>query len=334
MNQSIPATMQAVQQDEPGGTLTLREVPVPRPRAGQVLVRMAASPVNPSDLSTLIGTSSYRKHRYPFIPGIEGSGTVVEAGEGFIPGLLNGRRVACSSADPNQGTWAEYAVTSAKSCVPLGSKVNMEQGAMLLVNPMSALGIFDVLQKGGHRAMVSTAAASALGGMLLRLGKRFGVPVIHVVRRQEQVELVRERGGEVILNSSDEDFVEQLTEAAHRVQATLFLDAVAGNMTQKLAQAAPYGSSILLYSNLALKDSGINPGTALSKHLKVQGWLLPNWLREKNIFQVLQLAIRARSLLATDLQSPVYKTFPLGDAQAGIETYMNKMSSGKILFTP
>ena len=87
-NHSIPSTsstMQAVQLDEPNGRLTLREVPVPKPKAGQVLIRMAAAPLNPSDLGALSGLTYSGTRHFPFIPGLEGSGTVVDSGEGFMP---------------------------------------------------------------------------------------------------------------------------------------------------------------------------------------------------------------------------------------------------------
>ena len=328
---SIPSTMHAVQLDEPNGRLTLREIPLPRPQAGQVLIRMAASPINPSDLGSLSGLSYSGKRQFPFTPGLEGSGTVIEAGEGFMPRLLNGRRVACIAPLTGDGTWAEYMVTSAQSCIPLNKNVSLEQGAMLLVNPLSALAIFEIAHRGKHPAIVSTAAASALGGMILRLGKRRNIPVIHVVRRQAQADSVRGLGGEYVLNSSDADFAEQLRTMAHKLQATLLLDAISGSMTQQLADAAPYGSTILLYSRLSDEECIIDSRTALIKNLHFDGWFLANWFSEKNLLQVLQLAGQAQSLLGTDLQSPIHKRFPLAAAQKGLETYVNHMSAGKIL---
>src|SRR5690349_16788102 len=226
MNNSIPSTMHAVQLDQPNGILTLREIPTPRPQAGQVLIRMAAAPMNPSDLGALSGMSYRGKRQFPFTPGLEGSGTVIEAGNGTMPRLLNGRGVACSALLTGNGTWAEYMVTSAQLCIPLNRNVSLEQGSMLVVNPLSALAIFDIAQRGKHRAIVSTAAASSLGGMILRLGKKRNIPIIHVVRRQTQVDSVRKLGGEYILNSSDADFVEQLRTMAHKLRATLLLDAI------------------------------------------------------------------------------------------------------------
>jgi len=327
----IPSTMYAVQLDEPNGKLTLREIPLPRPQAGQVLIRMAAAPINPSDLGSLSGVSYRGKRQFPFTPGLEGSGTVVKAGEGLMPGLLNGRRVACSALLTGDGTWAEYMVTSAQSCIPLNKNIGLEQGSMLLVNPLSTLAMLEIAQRGSHRAIVSTAAASALGGMLLRLGKQRSLPIIHVVRRQAQVDWVRGLGGEYVLNSSDADFVEQLRTLAHKLHATLLLDAIGGNMTQQLADAAPMGSTILLYSRLSDKDCIIDPRTALIKNLHFDGWFLANWLGEKNLLQMLQLSQQAQSLLATGLQSPIHKRYPLTAAQKGLETYVNHMSAGKIL---
>jgi len=323
--------MQAVQLDVPDGKLILRQVPLPRPRKNQVLVRMAASPFNPSDLGALAGTSYQGERKFPFTPGIEGSGTVVEAGEGFMPRLLNGRRVACSARLSGDGTWAEYMVTSAGQCIPLNSNVTLEQGAMLIVNPLTALAIFEIAKQGKHRAIVSTAAASALGWMILRLGKRNNVPVIHVVRRPQQVDLVRSRGGEMVLNSSDPDFVAQLRTSTKKLSATLLLDAIGGDMTQQLADAAPYNSTILLYSRLSQRKSEIDNLTALTMNLHFDGWFLANWLAAKNLVQTLQLAQRAQSLIATDLQSPVSQRLPLSAAQQGLESYVENMTAGKIL---
>lgn len=331
MNTSIPPSMQAVQLDEPNGELITREIPIPRPGPGEVLVRMAAAPINPSDLGSLNGLSYGREYTLPFTPGIEGSGWVVEAGKGLMPRLLKGRRVACSAPTASNGTWAEFMLTRADLCAPLNQNVSMEQGAMLIVNPMSALSLFEVLERGRHPAMVNTAAASTLGGMLLRLGKRYRVPIIHIVHRPEQVDLVCERGGEVVLNSSEADFVEQLRVAARQYRATLFLDAIGGDMTQKLAEAAPYGSTILMYARMSGKYSAINSRTALIKNLHFAGWFLPNWMREKSILQTLRFSGKAQSLLESDLASPVRMRIPLAQAQQGLEDYRGQMTAGKIL---
>jgi NADPH2:quinone reductase len=161
---SIPATMRAVQLRAYDGnpeSVAVVELPVPRPGPGQVLIRVAASPINPSDLMFIRGLYGFKKP-LPAVPGFEGSGTVVEAGGGMMPRFLKGRRVACAAADPNiaGGMWAEYLVTSAQLCVPLSKQVDMEQGATMLVNPLTAWALMEEARLGRHRAVVQTAAAS------------------------------------------------------------------------------------------------------------------------------------------------------------------------------
>jgi len=167
--------MNAVHFDPAAAALVVRKIPVPRPARGEVLIRMAAAPINPSDLRYLSASSSTAPA--PIVPGLEGSGTVVAAGAGLIPRLLVGRRVAFASA--RGGTWAEYAVATATRCIPLRKHVSLEQGASLIVNPLTAIAFFDMVTRGGHRAIVNNAAASALGRMILRLGRSSGVTVIN-----------------------------------------------------------------------------------------------------------------------------------------------------------
>lgn len=160
MNSSIPKSMQAVLLEKRDGPLTIGKIPVPRPGPGEVLVHMAASPINPSDLGFIKGSYGYQKP-FPIVPGFEGSGTVVAAGRGLLPHLWIGRRVACA-VSATGGTWAQYLVTRAMHCIPLSKHLSLEQGTMMVVNPMSALAFFDMVKDGKHAAIVNPAAASAL----------------------------------------------------------------------------------------------------------------------------------------------------------------------------
>lgn len=333
MQNPVPDTMQAVQQDAPEGNLVLRELPVPRPGPGEVLVRMAAAPINPSDRGALSGLSYGDPRTYPFVPGIEGSGTVVASGGGLLPRLLRGKRVACSAIIGGDGTWAEYMVTSAQLCIPLKRDVDLEQASTLLVNPLTALAMIEIASKGKHRAIVNTVAASNLGGMILRLAQQRAIPVVNIVRRAEQVDVVRSRGAEYVLNSSEPGFVEQLLDRVQALKPTLFLDAIGGQMTQQLANVAPFGSTILMYSKMSEENSVIDPFMAVVKDLRFVGWFLPNWLGTKNLAQSLLLTQRAQKLLATDLASTIGRRVPLSSAQEALDSYVQGMTNNKVLFS-
>jgi NADPH:quinone reductase-like Zn-dependent oxidoreductase len=322
------AGMDAVQLARDGGPLVVCRVPVPRPGRGEVLIRLAAAPINPSDLGFLAG--SYVAERpLPVVPGFEGSGTVVAAGSGLLPRLLVGRRVAFATA--RGGSWAEYAVTTALRCIPVGMGVSLETAATLVVNPLTALAFFDIARRGRHAAIVSTAAASALGRMIVRLGKAHGVPVINVVRRAEQVELLRALGADHVVRSDEADFSLRLRELAHRLGATLLLDAVGGALMQTLVDAAPVGSTIVAYAALAGEPSRFGARTLIGEQKTIVGFYLGHWAARRGLFRALQDVWAVRRLANSDLHTTVAKRLPLSAAQEAVETYRSHMTAGKVL---
>src|SRR5262249_60870489 len=131
----------------------------PGPGRGEVVARAFAPPINTSDLMFIRGLYGFKKP-LPAVPGFEGSGTVVEAGAGLIPRFLDGRRVACAAADPKVrgGMWAEYVVTPAQFCMPLRNNVDSEQGAALLINPLTAWTLMGVARHGGRTAVLDVVA--------------------------------------------------------------------------------------------------------------------------------------------------------------------------------
>jgi NADPH:quinone reductase len=316
-------------------TIAVVDLPVPRPGPGQVLVRVAASPINPSDLMFIRGLYGFRKP-LPAIPGFEGSGTVVGAGSGTMPRFLKGRRVACAAADPNiaGGMWAEYLVTSAQLCVPLSKQVDMEQGATMLVNPLTAWALMEEVRIGRHRAVVSTAGASALGRMLVRLGQKFSIHIINVVRRVEQAELLRKMGAEYVLNTSDADFDASLQELCHKLGATIGFDAVAGEMSARVLRAQPRGSRLLVYGALSLETSQVDPASLIFEGKRMEGFWLTAWLRRKNMVSQFRVSRQVQRLLAGDLKTQIRARLPLENAARGLEQYAANMTGGKILLMP
>ncbi|MBV8051143.1 MAG: zinc-binding dehydrogenase, partial [Acidobacteriaceae bacterium] len=279
--------MRAVQitaYDGKSESLSVVDLPVPRPGPGEVLVKVFASPVNPSDLMFLRGLYGFKKP-LPAVPGFEGSGTVVDSGPGILGGFLKGKRVACAAADERitGGMWAEYLVTSAKLCIPLRKEVTLEQGAVMLVNPMTAWGLIEEARLGGHKAVVQTAAASALGRMIVRLGQRFSLPVINIVRRPEQVELLRKLGAEHVVNSEEGNFEARLRDLCHRLSATIGFDAVGGELSLRVLRAQPNGARLLVYGALSLTPCQVDPASLIFDSKRIEGFWLTSWLKKKSL---------------------------------------------------
>jgi NADPH:quinone reductase-like Zn-dependent oxidoreductase len=240
-NDSMDAGLQLVSTVKPEGAveLSLIRVPAPPPKDDEVVVRVEASPINPSDLLVLLAgadpkTASIRGSgedtvvTLPITPeglramaarvgqptpvGNEGAGVVVAAGESMQARALIGKTVALTTG----GMYAELRCAPASACLVLPEGVSAEQGAACFVNPLTALGMVETMRLEGHHALVHTAAASNLGQMLQKLCLAEDVPLVNVVRRPEQTALLRAIGAKHVCDSSAPSFMKDLIAAITR----------------------------------------------------------------------------------------------------------------------
>jgi NADPH:quinone reductase len=333
MTERIPKNMNAVLLDAIGQPLSVTEIPVPKPAKGEVLVKMTASPINPSDLAFMMGGYTF-KTGLPVTPGNEGSGVVVASGGGFMAGRLVGKRVACFAREGMGGAWADYLVTNASFCVPIGKNNDLEQASMALINPLTALAFINIVKKGKHPAFLNTAAASALGQMLIRLANRHGIPLINVVRKESQVALLKTMGATHILNSGDTDFLKKLSELSQTLNARLFFDAVGGPLLGQMLMAAPHGTTILSYGRLSAEPCIIEPGALILHRKKINGFFLSDWIKNRNLIQVLGDIRKVKSLLNSDMHTHIKMRSSLAQVNEALETYKTEMTGGKILLVP
>ena len=330
-NNLYPETMQAVFLEKPGGPLVVREVKIPEPGPGEVLVKMSAAPVNPSDLAQ-IRNADKDYDLATFIPGLEGSGTVVAAGKGILPRLWMGKRVACSIEYHTSGTWAQYMVTKAGNCFPLGSKVSDEQGSMSLVNPLTAIAFFEIAKQHNHRTIINNAAASALGRMVELLGKKHSITVINIVRNQAQAEMLRQLGSKYLLDSSDPSFIKDLGTIAHDLSATLLFDPVCSRQLEEICDVLPSGSTVIIYGNLSGEEQIMfKPRTLIANNLKITGFYLGARAKENGMFRNLMHLRQVSALMSSDLKISIQGRFPLSGVQKAVDTYLANMSAGKVL---
>ena len=329
MKNEVAQKMKALRQHGPGGALAYEEIDVPLPGPGEVLVKMGAAPLNPSDLALLKG--GYLDRSYPFTPGLEGSGTVVAAGKGLLPRIRLGKRVACSPLKGGDGTWAEYMRTSAMNVAPLPKQISMDHGAMMLVNPMTAMAFMHLAKEGKHRALVNNAAASSLGKMLIKLTASKGIPLINIVRKDDHVQALKDMGASYVLNSSAPGFKEDLSRLARELDATLILDAVTGSQSAVLLDAAPGGSTLLAYARLSGDPVSADPAALIREEKEIRGFQLGNWLQSKGLLFKLRFIGSVKKHMQTDLSSHISRTYSLERAEEAIEHYREHMSEGKIL---
>ena len=328
---------------EADGTVevALVRVPIPLPKADEVVVRIDASPINPSDLGLLFagadltraragGTAELPTVSAPLAPeqlrplaarigqalsvGNEGAGTVVAAGSTTQAQALLGKVVGVIGGE----MYAQYRCLKASQCQPFPTGISPSQGAAWFINPLTALCMLETLRREGHRALVHTAAASNLGRMLVLLCREEGVPLVNVVRRPEQVAALSEPGATHVCDSSQPGFRESLAAAVAEAGATLAFDAVGGGtlanevlvaMEAAATRSQPgfrrYGTTVhkqvYIYGSLDSGPTVLQRAWGLS--WGVGGWLVTNFLERLSSDEVARLRARAVAELTTTFAS-------------------------------
>ncbi|UCG23186.1 MAG: zinc-binding dehydrogenase [Chloroflexota bacterium] len=338
---NIPDEMYAAVLDSYSGADALRveKRPVPRPGKNEVLVKVAGTSIHPADLEFIKGEYGYFENPTPVVPGIVGCGTVVEAGSGFMARYLNGKRVQCVSKsfyqEEGDGAWAEYMVTSADYVLPLDKAVDLEQGATgSAINALSVMGMMDIVKKGGHKAIVQTAAASTMGRLVSQAASREGVKVVDVIRQEAQVESLKEQGASIVLNSRHSEFERQLQEACHRYDVHLAFDAVGGALTRQLLQAMPERSEVIIYGLLSGEPAQADMKQLVFQKKRINNYFIVSWLEGKNLIQSLLLWRRAQKLVASDLKTDIRARYPLQEIKQAVEEYQRQMTGGKMVLIP
>lgn len=329
----LPSTMHALQLSEYTGldALTLKEIPVPQPGQNEVLVKILATTANPSDLHFMEGEYGFTKP-LPVVPGFEGCGVVVVSDEGAES--LQGQRVACFAAQDQDGTWAEYMVTGANNCFPLQEHVSDEQGTTMLVNPFTAIALVNLAQEAGARAVAQTAAAGQIGRMVQRLCNERGIACVNIVRRDEQVTLLKSEGAQYVLNSSEDGFFEALRQTCRELKVSYALDAVGGRMTGMLLEAIRRGGTVNVYGVLSGKPASLNGGQLIFGEKTVTGFWLSRWFVRQERSAALDVSRQVQGMLDDTLQSAIQGHYTLATALDGLRTYADNMTAGKVIIKP
>ena len=354
--------------------LSLVDVPVPAPAADEVVIRIEAAPINPSDIGLLFGAadmstakaagSADRPVVSASVPeklmramagrldesmavGNEGAGVVVEAGSSPAAQALLGRTVAAIGG----AMYSQYRCVKVEQCLVLPEGTKPAEGASCFVNPLTALGMVETMRREGHRALVHTAAASTLGQMLNRICIADGIALVNIVRRPEQGRLLRELGARHVCDASAPTFLEELTEALATTGATLAFDAIGGgrlagqilgcmeaaiNRTAK--EYSRYGSSVhkqvYIYGGLDMAPTELVRNFGMA--WGIGGWLLFPFLQKIGPTHAQQLRARVAAELKTTFASHYSAEISLAEALRPdvIAAYNRRATGEKFLIAP
>jgi NADPH:quinone reductase len=354
--------------------VSLADVEVPRPAPHEVLVRIEAAPINPSDLGLLFGAADMRTAsvsgpadrpvltaRVPetamkamsgrmdaSMPvGNEGAGTVVEAGSSEAAQALLGKTVALLGG----ATYAQYRCIPVEQCLVLHAGTSAAEGASSFVNPLTALGMVETMRREGHTAIVHTAAASNLGQMLNRICLQDGVRLVNIVRKPEQAQLLRSQGATLVCDSSSPNFLAELTEALVASGATIAFDAIGGGKlagqilscmeaaaNRNAKEYSRYGSTVhkqvYLYGGLDTAPTEFVRNFGMTWGMG--GWLLFPFLQKIGPAAVQALKQRVAAELKTTFASRYARQLSLAEAlqPAAIALYNQRATGTKVLLDP
>jgi len=353
--------------------ISLVDVPIPEPAADEVVMRVEASPINPSDLGLLLGGNNLKTARAsgtkdsPVITanmseaglkamagridrsmpvGNEGAGVVIKTGSSDAAKALLGRTVAMYGG----AMYAQYRCVKASDCLPLPAGITAAEGASCFVNPLTSLGMTETMRREGHKALVHTAAASNLGQMLNKICLKDGIPLINIVRRPEQADILRKIGAKYILDSTSASFINDLTEALAETGATIAFDAIgggklAGQILSSMEAAINrtkeynrYGSNVhkQVYVYGSLDTGPIEVIRNFGSAWGVGGWLLTPFLQKIGPADAAKLRQRVVDELKTTFASHYTEVVSLQEALdlANLAVYAKRTTGQKFLICP
>ncbi|MDA9440698.1 NADH oxidase [Bradyrhizobium sp. CCBAU 51745] len=354
--------------------ISLLEVPTPEPADDEVVVRIEAAPINPSDLGLLVGAADMSTAKAsgtkeaPIITakvpdgamramgaridqslpvGNEGAGVVIKTGSSEAAKALMGKTVAMIGG----AMYAQYRTLKARDCQVLPEGTSAAEGASWFVNPLTALGMTETMRREGHKALVHTAAASNLGQMLNKICIKDGIPLVNIVRSKEQAEILHKIGAKYVVDYSVPSFLDDLTNALVETGATIAFDAIGGgrlagdilncmeiaiNKTAK--EYSRYGSSVhkqvYVYGGLDVRPIELPRGFGMA--WGVGGWLLTPFLQKIGPADVGRLRQRVVSELKTTFASHYTKVVSLQETldPANIAVYAKRATGEKFLINP
>ncbi len=353
--------------------LSLADVKMPTPGDTEIVIRVEATPINPSDLGLLVGAGNLSTLRnegtkdnpklVADIPGAgmramqarlgqslavgnEGAGTVVAAGSSDAAQALMGKTVTGLGGE----FYGEYRMLNVAQVMELPEGATARDGASCFVNPLTALSFPETMRMEGHKGLIHTAAASNLGQMLNKICIADGVPLVNVVRKPEQEKILRDLGAQHVVNSSSDTFMEDLIKAIAETKATLAFDAVgggplAGQLLTAMEAAANigaeysrYGSAdpkhVYIYGRLDLSPTTIPPGVGMA--WSAGGYLLTYFLQKIGAEGREKLRKRVMAELKTTFASHYTDEISLAEAldPDTLQNYNAKRTGEKFLINP
>lgn len=314
-------------------SLRVDEIETGELRDDEVLIKMEATPCNPSDIAFLRGGYNIIKP-LPAVPGFEGTGIVAEAGEEAK--VMIGKRVSCFIQEEGEGAWAEYFRTKARNCIVMKPEMETGQAACFSINPLTAYGVFELVKQKHAKAFIQNAAGGQVPGFLRVFALKEGIRVINLVRKNDHITLLQKQGAEHVLDTTGENFTEAFHQLCSELKPSVAFDAIAGESAGSLLNALPNGGEVVVYGGLSGSAiAGIDPMGIIFRQKSIRGFNLNDWIAGLDRSEFDRITNDLQKMFITgELKTEIQAVFPMDRVIDGVKTYIRNMSAGKVLFTP
>lgn len=324
--------MKAVQFDtvgEPAEVLSLREIPQPTPQEGEILVRVKARSINPSDLAFIRGNYGIRP-KPPCGAGFEAMGVVEAHGAGVDAAKLpGGTRVSFTALN---GAWQEYVCVAAATAIPLPPTVSDEVGAQMFVNPLTAWAMLHECKLQAGDWLLLTAGASTFSQLVLQLAVEQGIKVICTVRRDDFTEHLTKLGASAVVNTAKENLQARVKELT-KYGAHAALEAIGGKAGAEAIESLRRGGTILIYGMLSMEPIPLNSAILIFKELTVRGFWLTEWMKTADPVTQLKAAFHTLITLFASgkLNVTIDATYSLDDFKKAVVHAEQPGRGGKVM---
>lgn len=311
----------------PKDVLQLQELPIPTPKANEVLVKVKAAPINPSDTMFVQGLYGLRPE-LPSGAGFEGAGTVEAVGEGVE--LPLGTTVSFAGV----GAWAEYIIVPANSVIPLPPNIPFEVAAQVFVNPFTAWAMLHESKLQAGDWLLLTAGGSSFAQLVIQMATRKGIKTICTVRRDDQIEQLKQLGATEVVNTAKDFLPKKVKTITDGKFANVCFDATGGELGGLALQSLAVGGTIWVYGMMSQQETPLHNGIVLFKNLTVKGFWLSTWLPNAPKEVRKEAAQTVIGMLARkELQTSIEATYPLANFQEALQHNDKEARRGKVLLS-
>ena len=336
----VESLMQGIIHED--GESSLQEIPIPSICSEHILIKVLATVLHPVDEYFFKGFRTF-KEQSSYVIGFEGAGEIVQIGDNVPEHYAIGQKVSffthLKRTEHSTGAWAQYSLLHFDACVIMDHSLDPQEISGVIFNQLTAMCFYTLVKKGGHQALINTAAASSLGKILLGVCKRENMKIICIVRDEEEHKKLKEEEhfAEHVLNLTHHDFMNNLTVLALELNATIAFDAIGGEFTGKMLKCMPKKGAIFIHGNLSGQHLNmISPFNLITNCKSIHGFELFEEVKTnfESVKENLDYIASSLKMGEVIFKTRIAEAVPLSEFKRVIEDYKVNATKGKTIFLP